>query len=172
MFFFPISLCLFLVDKPSPIAYGIFAFGVLITIPIQFFSCPKCGDCFFYKLKFFGWYDPFAKNCVHCGFLKWEEPPEKIAAYPIPRRSALRPDPAIAEAICLKNFLTLVLRDDPRAIGLKLDSEGWADVNELSARAAKNGVSLNLKILVEVIGIKDPPCFEWDHVTNRIRFCR
>ena len=122
-------------------------------------------------------------KCVHCGLPKWAEPPYEPfietqstsfsnSPYPTPTRDEPLPDPAIAERLRVKNFLTLVLRDDPGAIGLKLDSEGWADVNELSARAAKNGVTLNLKILDDLIGIKDHPCYEWDHVTNRIRFCR
>jgi len=42
------------------------------------------------------------------------------------------PDPVVAAS----KFLALVLRHDPGRIGLRLDDAGWADIEELIARAA------------------------------------
>ncbi|MEO5714992.1 MAG: RNA 2'-phosphotransferase [Luteolibacter sp.] len=106
---------------------------------------------------------------MHCGLPKWEEPPEKPDAYPIPRSSAPRPDPAPAESIRLKNFLTLVLRDDPRAIGLKLDSEGWTNVDLLFAKSERNGVKFTREALEKLMDGEGDPGFEWDRATQRIR---
>ncbi|MEO5914175.1 MAG: RNA 2'-phosphotransferase [Luteolibacter sp.] len=106
---------------------------------------------------------------MHCGLPKWEEPPEKTEIYPIPRKSAPRPDPAIAESARLKNFLTLVLRDDPRAIGLKLDSEGWTAVDQLFTRAGKYGVKFTPNALEKLMGEDGNPGFEWNRATQRIR---
>ncbi|MCB0735999.1 MAG: RNA 2'-phosphotransferase [Bacteroidetes bacterium] len=49
-------------------------------------------------------------------------------------------------------FLSLVLRHKPETIGLKLDSNGWANTEELLAKMNENGQSLSfeqLRIVVE-----------------------
>ena len=40
-------------------------------------------------------------------------------------------------------FLSYVLRHDPQAIGLSLDSEGWAGIAELIEAASRDGRSLS-----------------------------
>lgn len=75
------------------------------------------------------------------------------------------------ESIRLKSFLTLVIRDDPYAIGLKLDSEGWADVEHLLARAKRYGIKLTREDLENAVGMENS-LFEWDQASTRIRACR
>lgn len=50
----------------------------------------------------------------------------------------------------MPNFLTLVLRDDSGAIGLKLDSDGCANVDQLLKRANRNGIKLARENLADV----------------------
>lgn len=53
-------------------------------------------------------------------------------------------------------FLSYVLRHKPEAIGLTLDPEGWADVEELMAKA---DIPLNLDILSEVVATSEKKRF-------------
>ncbi len=66
-------------------------------------------------------------------------------------------------------FLTLVLRDDPGAIHLTLDSEGWADVNNLLTRANRYGFNLTRESLEQVTSMEGNSPFEWDQKARRIR---
>lgn len=52
----------------------------------------------------------------------------------------------------MSKFISLVLRHNPQQIGLVLDENGWASVEELIARANARGVRLtrdNLQVVVE-----------------------
>lgn len=53
-------------------------------------------------------------------------------------------------------FLSFVLRHKPDAIGLELDPEGWANIEELIAKA---DVPLDLKTLHEVVASSDKKRF-------------
>ncbi len=46
-------------------------------------------------------------------------------------------------------FLSLILRHQPEKIGLKLDSNGWADINELMEKSTK--VKLTQELIEEVV---------------------
>jgi len=46
----------------------------------------------------------------------------------------------------VSKFLSYILRHHPEAIGLTLDGEGWADVDELLAQAAAHGRNISLKL--------------------------
>ncbi|MCM2372068.1 RNA 2'-phosphotransferase [Aporhodopirellula aestuarii] len=48
-------------------------------------------------------------------------------------------------------FLSLVLRHRPEVIGLRLDAEGWLDINELIASANQRGTAITLEQLHEVV---------------------
>jgi putative RNA 2'-phosphotransferase len=48
-------------------------------------------------------------------------------------------------------FLSYVLRHKPEEIGLQLDSEGWADIQDLIQLANKSGNSLNETLIREVV---------------------
>lgn len=109
---------------------------------------------------------------MNCGLPKWEDPPPKppkVERYPLPRDENPRRDPVIAERLSLAKFLTLVLRNDPKAIGLRVDTDGWADVDDLLKRANRNGIGLTCETLGEVLTVSETRRFEWDREGNRIR---
>lgn len=141
------------------------------SFPAGQFRCPECGDFFFYKIGGFNW-NLFPQKCVHCGLPKWEEPRPKLPKvdiYPIPRNEKPVSDPVVAERLRHASFLTLVLRDDPRAIGLRLDADGWADVDDLLKRAGRHGIDLTREKLEKVTTVSSAHRFDWDKTGNRIR---
>jgi putative RNA 2'-phosphotransferase len=66
-------------------------------------------------------------------------------------------------------FLSLVLRHQPERIGLSLDREGWADVDELIERANTRGMFLTRDIVLEVVRTSDKQRFALDEAGGRIR---
>lgn len=66
-------------------------------------------------------------------------------------------------------FLSLVLRHAPERIGLALDREGWADLDELVARAGANGVSLTRDLVVGIVAGSDKRRFALSEDGRRIR---
>lgn len=66
-------------------------------------------------------------------------------------------------------FLSYILRHEPHAIGLKLDTEGWADVNYLIAGAAKEGRVLDRTIIQEVVNSSEKKRFTLSDDGQRIR---
>lgn len=146
-------------------------------IYFQYYTCPQCNECFCYKPRFLSRkVDWFTGKCVHCGLPKWQEPApkppnRKINIYPIPGESPTC-DPAIAEKLRLAEFLTLVLRDDPKAIDLGLDPDGWPDVDDLLMRAQRNGIKLTHENMVEALSTSPIDRCDWDKAGNRIRVVR
>ena len=51
----------------------------------------------------------------------------------------------------VSKFLSYVLRHQPEAIGLELDSEGWANIDALIAGAAGQGQSLDKQLIEAVV---------------------
>lgn len=112
---------------------------------------------------------------MSCGLPKWDDPPPKpakVEIYPIPRGDIPRPDPVTTERLRLAKFLTLILRDDPGAIGLRLDSEGWADVQNLLTRTNRYDIKLTRENLTEVMNDPENHHFEWDQPGGRIRWVK
>ena len=66
-------------------------------------------------------------------------------------------------------FLSLVLRHKPEQIGLTLDREGWAGVDELIERARADGMLLTREIIAEVARTSDKQRFALDETGGRIR---
>ncbi len=66
-------------------------------------------------------------------------------------------------------FLSYVLRHAPEAIGLTLDSEGWADISVLIAAAANNGKQLDLDLIQAVVAGNDKKRFAISDDGLRIR---
>ena len=176
----PVTVCLILCDKNPMLILPFFMIAAAALIGIEFFNCPKCAQTFFYVSGFTTTYSkvrlggpsPFAQKCVHCGFPKWEEPPEKAQASPPFRERIPRPDSANTERLRLAEFLTLILRDDPGAIDLRLDSEYWADVDRLVDRANRYGIKLTRESLADVSAASENQRFEWDQPGGRIRAIR
>ncbi|MDD1017316.1 RNA 2'-phosphotransferase [Pseudomonas rubra] len=66
-------------------------------------------------------------------------------------------------------FLSYVLRHEPQAIGLQLDSEGWADIHSLIAGAAKDGRPLDIALIQAVVSSSDKKRFSISDDGQRIR---
>lgn len=66
-------------------------------------------------------------------------------------------------------FLSLVLRHRPEAIGLRLDSEGWADIDDLIRLAAAHGRSLSRELIAEVVRTSEKQRFALKDDGNLIR---
>ncbi|MCJ0976024.1 RNA 2'-phosphotransferase [Pseudomonas sp. PS1] len=66
-------------------------------------------------------------------------------------------------------FLSYVLRHEPQAIGLQLDSEGWADIESLIAGAAKDGRTLDISLIQTVVSSSDKKRFSISDDGQRIR---
>ncbi|AWH89394.1 RNA 2'-phosphotransferase [Limnobaculum parvum] len=69
----------------------------------------------------------------------------------------------------ISKFLSYVLRHQPEAIGLTLDSEGWADINTLIACAAKDSQHLDLTLIQSVVETSDKKRFAISEDGLRIR---
>ena len=66
-------------------------------------------------------------------------------------------------------FLSYVLRHEPQAIGLQLDSEGWADIESLIVGAAKDGRTLDISLIQTVVSSSDKKRFSISDDGQRIR---
>lgn len=69
----------------------------------------------------------------------------------------------------VSKYLSLVLRHDPAAAGVTLDAEGWVDVEELLAGAARHGFAFTRDELEEVVQTSDKQRFALSHDGQRIR---
>jgi putative RNA 2'-phosphotransferase len=66
-------------------------------------------------------------------------------------------------------FLSKVLRHKPQSIGLALDANGWANVDELLACAQRAGVHLTRELLERVVAENDKQRFAFDDAHTKIR---
>jgi putative RNA 2'-phosphotransferase len=66
-------------------------------------------------------------------------------------------------------FLSYVLRHEPQAIGLTLDSEGWADIEALISGAARDGRSLDRSLIENVVANSDKKRFSISEDGQSIR---
>ncbi|MGX1322942.1 putative RNA 2'-phosphotransferase [Bradyrhizobium sp. USDA 377] len=69
----------------------------------------------------------------------------------------------------LSKFLSLVLRHQPDAIGLVLDSQGWAGIDDLVAKANAAGTKFGRDDLLRVVAESDKKRFSLSADTDRIR---
>ena len=69
----------------------------------------------------------------------------------------------------ISKFLSLVLRHKPHVIGLQLDENGWASVEELLQKMATNGRGLSLETLQQMVADNDKKRFAFDESQQRIR---
>jgi putative RNA 2'-phosphotransferase len=69
----------------------------------------------------------------------------------------------------ISKFLSLVLRHSPETINLKLDENGWADVEELIEKCSKNGNALNAELLDYVVENNDKKRFAFNEDKTKIR---
>ncbi len=66
-------------------------------------------------------------------------------------------------------FLSLVLRHSPETIHLKLDQNGWADVEELINQCKKHNKRLDLNLLNIVVETNDKKRFAFNTDKSKIR---
>lgn len=66
-------------------------------------------------------------------------------------------------------FLSYVLRHEPQAIGLVLDTEGWAEINQLIHCAHKSGKTIDRDLLQQVVDTSDKKRFSISEDGLRIR---
>lgn len=66
-------------------------------------------------------------------------------------------------------FLSLVLRHAPERIGIVLDAQGWASVEDLIAKANAAGVALDRATLNEIVATSDKQRFTLSPDGARIR---
>jgi putative RNA 2'-phosphotransferase len=71
--------------------------------------------------------------------------------------------------IAISKYLSLVLRHKPGAIGLVLDANGWAAIDDLINRATANGRKIDRKIIEEVVATNDKQRFCISSDGKRIR---
>ena len=69
----------------------------------------------------------------------------------------------------ISKFLSLILRHNPETIGLKLDENGWADVEELIDRSAGGGRTFSRADLEEIVTLNDKQRFAFNEDKTRIR---
>ncbi|UXM94671.1 RNA 2'-phosphotransferase [Bartonella sp. HY329] len=69
----------------------------------------------------------------------------------------------------ISKFLSLILRHEPQKIGLTLDENGWANVDELLEKAAVYGTVFNRQTLFDVVRDSDKKRFTLSDDKKRIR---
>jgi putative RNA 2'-phosphotransferase len=73
------------------------------------------------------------------------------------------------QLVPLSRFLSLVLRHQPGHIGLVLDANGWADVDELLRKAADHGMAIDRGLLERIVVENDKKRFTFSPDGRRIR---
>lgn len=69
----------------------------------------------------------------------------------------------------ISKFMSLVLRHKPEEIGLIIDNEGWAKVDELITNMNKKGIVVNFQIIDEVVKTNDKKRFAFNEDKTLIR---
>jgi RNA:NAD 2''-phosphotransferase len=73
------------------------------------------------------------------------------------------------QTVKTSKFLSLILRHEPQRVRLKLDSAGWASVDELLEAVNRHGVPLTLEELRHVVGTNDKKRFAFSEDGLKIR---
>lgn len=69
----------------------------------------------------------------------------------------------------ISKLMSLVLRHRPEEIGLHLDENGWADVQELIDKLNKKGVAVDTLIINEIVATNDKKRFAFNEERSHIR---
>ncbi len=73
------------------------------------------------------------------------------------------------ETTRISKFLSLILRHEPKRVGLKLDNAGWVRADELLKAVNAHGVSLTLAQLQHIVVTNSKRRFEFSGDGRRIR---
>ncbi|MDR0230066.1 MAG: RNA 2'-phosphotransferase [Flavobacteriaceae bacterium] len=66
-------------------------------------------------------------------------------------------------------FISLILRHEPSKIGLVLDTNGWANVEELIQKCGKHRVVFSRKELDEIVATNNKSRYSFDETGTKIR---
>jgi putative RNA 2'-phosphotransferase len=69
----------------------------------------------------------------------------------------------------ISKFMSLVLRHKPQEIGLTLNEEGWANVEELISKLNTHGATLDINILQFIVDNNDKKRFAFNEDKTMIR---
>jgi len=69
----------------------------------------------------------------------------------------------------ISKFLSFVLRHSPEIIGLSLDENGWANVDELLQKSSRDGKILTIEMLTHVVESNDKKRFSFNNDKTKIR---
>lgn len=69
----------------------------------------------------------------------------------------------------LSKFLSYILRHEPKSINLTLDSEGWANIDELIAKANTSGQNMTRAQILAVVATSDKKRFTLSKDESSIR---
>jgi putative RNA 2'-phosphotransferase len=69
----------------------------------------------------------------------------------------------------ISKYLSFVLKHHPESIGLKLDPDRWASVDELVKKANSSGKSITLKHVQDVVALDEKKMFMLSDDGLRIR---
>jgi len=69
----------------------------------------------------------------------------------------------------ISKFLSLILRHRPETIGLRLDSNGWADVEELISKSEGHNQPFSKADLEEIVSTNDKQRFIFNESNTKIR---
>jgi len=69
----------------------------------------------------------------------------------------------------LSKYLSLLLRHQPEVLNLKMDKNGWVNLDELIEKLNADGKNITLEKIQEVVAINTKQRFKLDEVNNRIR---
>ena len=73
------------------------------------------------------------------------------------------------EILRMSKFLSLVLRHKPELIGLTLDQNGWASVEDLIRLANRHGIRLTRPLLMQIVADNEKKRFALSDNGERIR---
>ncbi|MDU1906558.1 MAG: RNA 2'-phosphotransferase [Dysgonomonas sp.] len=66
-------------------------------------------------------------------------------------------------------FLSLVLRHQPETIGIELDEQGWANVQELIEKCKNHRYHFSMTDLIEIVETNDKQRYSFNEKRNKIR---
>lgn len=69
----------------------------------------------------------------------------------------------------ISKFLSLILRHKPQVIGLRLDANGWAEIDELVDRVNQHGIPMTRELLETIVHSNDKQRFAFNSAHSHIR---
>jgi len=69
----------------------------------------------------------------------------------------------------ISKFLSLILRHKPEKIGVKLDKNGWIDINELIEKTNKYGIKIDRETLNHIVATNSKKRFAINDKLDKIR---